>query len=1078
MMLYKAKKRYRWGLLCLWLLAVCLWWLALPVQAEEDTMSYHDRPVVRVGFYQMDGYHMKGDNGRLSGYGYDYLQMIESYTDWSYEYIGYDKGWQEMFDLLDAGEIDLITGVQKTPDREKKYVYSTEPMSSSSLLFTTLQDNDKYVSGDVSTYNGMRVGVLIGNKRTDEFAAFAAEHGFKYTPVYFSSVALEVAALKSGEVDGIVTSSKRIVNGEKILEMRNPQPLYCLTRPDKAWIIDRINKAQAKMNFSEPGWVYSLTNRYYSDVMGRMMSISPEGLLFLRELRRSDRVYKVALMPNAEPYSWFDADGQPQGILPDIFKLIAKNMGIKYKIISVKTQKEYQQLLEYGDADIVLGMSSNYYEVEKIDYELTHPILRATLVQLFINEQDRNNGLIGVTSNVKRKLGMTGNLPQNISPQEFDSPEQAITSLKAGYCGSVYMLSLIGQNCVNKDASNRLHMTIVPGMAVDLRLGINGRLDPLFFEVISAAAPNLGDYEVQEILNRYADLQPRPMTLEGLFYAHPIQFLIIAMLLLGMLALMVITSIRNRAASQDEQRRRDIDAVMGYVCRLNEIVVKVNLDTRTATEYHIDTDGNLSVDVIPHNVERYIHYLHPDDYRRFQAGGEYDQEIQAAFAKQQSYYCEVRKRDESKVDGYCYYSCQFQPILVNNRLEGFYFYRQDIDDIRRKDLEQRKNLFDALENARHASAAKGDFLSRMSHEIRTPLNAIIGYLTIGGQAGNTEEKLRYAIDKSEIAAQHLLSLINDVLDLSSIEQGKLQLADEEFSLDEMLTEIKTIFNGQVEKKNITMVVDTEQVKHDSLIGDALRIKQVLMNIVSNAVKFTPEGGRIEVLIKQVMRPNNIFFTNFEITDTGVGMSSEYLEKIFKPFVQENAQVAKKYGGSGLGMAITHNLVKMMQGSIEVRSVQGEGTSFYVSLPLKGAEAPVDEGDASIGEEHSFDGVRLLLVEDNEMNREISETILSQQGFIIDTAEDGQVAVDKFTAAPAGTYKAILMDVQMPVLDGYGATQAIRRSSHPEAATIPIIAVTADVFTDDVARVMACGMNDYLSKPIDFHKLIVKLKKYT
>jgi CheY-like chemotaxis protein len=169
---------------------------------------------------------------------------------------------------------------------------------------------------------------------------------------------------------------------------------------------------------------------------------------------------------------------------------------------------------------------------------------------------------------------------------------------------------------------------------------------------------------------------------------------------------------------------------------------------------------------------------------------------------------------------------------------------------------------------------------------------------------------------------------------------------------------------------------------------------------------------------------------------------------------------------------------MMQGSIEVRSVQGEGTSFYVSLPLKGAEAPVDEGDASIGEEHSFDGVRLLLVEDNEMNREISETILSQQGFIIDTAEDGQVAVDKFTAAPAGTYKAILMDVQMPVLDGYGATQAIRRSSHPEAATIPIIAVTADVFTDDVARVMACGMNDYLSKPIDFHKLIVKLKKYT
>jgi CheY-like chemotaxis protein len=257
----------------------------------------------------------------------------------------------------------------------------------------------------------------------------------------------------------------------------------------------------------------------------------------------------------------------------------------------------------------------------------------------------------------------------------------------------------------------------------------------------------------------------------------------------------------------------------------------------------------------------------------------------------------------------------------------------------------------------------------------------------------------------------------------------------------------------------------------------MRVKQVLMNIFSNAVKFTPEEGRIEFIIRQVLHPGNVVMTTFEITDTGIGMSQEYLKNIFKPFEQENAKVAHKHGGSGLGLAITQNLVKMMQGSIEVRSIQNEGTSFYISLPLQvGADVPV-ETEEKEQKEVSWDGMRLLLVEDNEMNREISETILAQYGFVIDTAVDGQDAVDKFLATEPGTYKAILMDVQMPVLDGYGATQAIRRSGRADGENIPIIAVTADVFTDDVARVMACGMNDYLSKPIDFDKLLEKLRKY-
>ena len=451
---------------------------------------------------------------------------------------------------------------------------------------------------------------------------------------------------------------------------------------------------------------------------------------------------------------------------------------------------------------------------------------------------------------------------------------------------------------------------------------------------------------------------------------------------------------------------------MSYICRLNEMVVKVDLKNHTATEYHIDEEGHVFVDMLPHTVERYTGYLHPEDKLKFMPDGEWDKEMHEAFAQKRSYYREVRKQDGP--DSYRFFAAQFQPYYEGGELAGFYFYRQDIDDLRRKDIAQREALKDALETARHASAAKGDFLSRMSHEIRTPLNAIIGYLTLGEQKDNNERDLRQLIGKSQ---------------------------------------------------------------HSHVIGDAMRVKQVLMNIFSNAVKFTPEEGKIEFIIRQVLHPGNVVMTTFEITDTGIGMSQEYLKNIFKPFEQENAKVAHKHGGSGLGLAITQNLVKMMQGSIEVRSIQNEGTSFYISLPLQvGAEIPV-EAEEKEQKEVSWDGMRLLLVEDNEMNREISETILAQYGFVIDTAVDGQDAVDKFMATEPGTYKAILMDVQMPVLDGYGATQAIRRSGRADGETIPIIAVTADVFTDDVARAMACGMNDYLSKPIDFDKLLEKLRKY-
>ncbi|BAL83809.1 putative two-component system hybrid sensor and regulator [Selenomonas ruminantium subsp. lactilytica TAM6421] len=1058
--------------LLIFIMAVGIW--QLPAQAAASMDFFPKRQTVRVGFYRMSGYHEIEPNGHRYGYGYDYLHLIGRYTDWRYEYIGYDQGWLDMFALLDAGQIDLITAAQKTPERAAKYIFSDKPMAYSSLMMTTLETNEKYQPGRPDTYAGMRVGLLKGNMRSVEFGKFAEENGFSYTPVYYESVTAEEEGLKSGEVDAIVTSSKRILHGEKILELRSPTPLYALSTPDKQDIIKDLNIAQYKLSSLDPGWEVALSSRYYAEVSGRMMALSPDSQAFLQELKDSGHVFRVVVMPNANPYAYFDKNGQAQGILPDIFALLAQTAGIRYEILSAANQDEYEQLLRDKNTDIVLGMSSNFYEAEKVGYKLTQAVLRSSIVQLSLKNEEAE-GPIAMTANLKRKLAMVGRLPENADQQNYDTPEEAMAALKAGKCSSVYMLGFIGEKYVNADKHNNLRISIVPNQQLDMRLGIRDAYDHRLFEVLSAAMPPVGSQAVQEIIYRHTAVHARELSWEEMVYSYPLQFILLAILLFMLAGLVMVTLVRNNAARQDEKRRQEVDAVMSYVCRMHEMVVKVDLRTGTATEYHIDQDGRVFVDILPHTLERYINYLHPADREKFLEGGAYDNEMHTAFKEKRIYYCEVRKQTED--NDYRFFSCRFQPYFQNGELVGFYFYRQDIDDERRKEISQREALSDALKTARHASEAKGEFLSRMSHEIRTPLNAIIGYLTLGAQKNNTEEDLRQVIGKSQIAAHHLLALINDILDLSSIEQGKLQLAQEEFSLKDMVTEIQTIFNGQLQQKNITLIIDEQGVQHFCLKGDSLRIKQVLMNIFSNAVKFTPEGGTISLVMKQILRPNNVFITTFEITDSGIGMSKEYLENIFKPFEQESAKVARRYGGSGLGLAISQNLVKMMQGFIEVRSTQGVGTSFYVSLPLQGVKELTEEAEEKSAEVISFVGVRLLLVEDNEMNREISETILEQHGFVIDTAVDGQDAVDKFTAAAAGTYKAILMDVQMPVLDGYGATKAIRRSSHPEAASIPIIAVTADVFTDDVARAMACGMNDYLSKPIDFDKLLEKLRKF-
>ena len=401
-------------------------------------------------------------------------------------------------------------------------------------------------------------------------------------------------------------------------------------------------------------------------------------------------------------------------------------------------------------------------------------------------------------------------------------------------------------------------------------------------------------------------------------------------------------------------------------------------------------------------------------------------------------------------------------------------------------LEIKKNLQlqEALMSAESANEAKTNFTSRISHEIRSPLNAVIGYMSLA----KVEEKNPLAINylaKAETAAKQLLTLLNDVLDMSRIESGKLQISKKSFVLSDVIDILSTLFYNESTVAGLDFVVLQENVAHEQLLGDQLRLLQVLTNLLSNAIKFTPRGGKVIFSIKEEQFQNGIVYMQFSVQDTGVGISPTFLEKIFSPYERQSMQNNMRVAGTGLGLAITKNIVNLMDGTIRVESKVGEGSTFTVLLPFeietveKESESKEDTSltQKQIEEKLCFEGKKVLVVEDNEMNTEIISAILNKYKIEIDTAVNGEEALSLFMNTEAKPYDLILMDIQMPVLDGYEATKKIRSSNHPQAKTIPIVAMTAHAFVEDVSRSLACGMNSHLTKPIDVHELLKTLLLY-
>ncbi|MBO4779975.1 MAG: response regulator, partial [Selenomonadaceae bacterium] len=409
---------------------------------------------------------------------------------------------------------------------------------------------------------------------------------------------------------------------------------------------------------------------------------------------------------------------------------------------------------------------------------------------------------------------------------------------------------------------------------------------------------------------------------------------------------------------------------------------------------------------------------------------------------------------------------------------------------------QQAELIAAKERAEEGSRAKSQFLSNMSHDIRTPMNAIVGYLNLakvlnsnceGCNSYNCQKcpdkvpnRMYDFLKKIDASSKHLLSLINDILEMSRIESGKMELELENVSITAALDEVRDMFATQMSVKNISFDVDTSEVRDKFVVCDKIRLNRVLLNLLSNAYKFTPEGGKIFVKLKQIGESHDEKADyELRVRDTGIGMTPEFAAKVFEAFERERTSTVSRIQGTGLGMAITKSIIDLMNGDIRVETELNKGTEFIINVTFKLAEdmgEELDDVTQNAAQSVDFTGKKLLLVDDIEVNREIAKMLLENAGFIVDTARDGKEAFERVAASEAGDYDAVLMDIQMPIMNGHEAAKKIRELPDRKLAKIPIVAMTANAFSEDVKAALAAGMNAHIAKPVDVAKMMETLAK--
>ena len=1064
---------------CVMLSLLLLLSAVLPVKAAAETAS---AKVVRVGSFE-DTFNYVNEKGARKGYGYELLQTLSGYTGWQFEYVTCD--WSDCFEKLKNGEIDIIGGISYTEDRTQEMLFSDEPMGVEKYyLYADLSRADISAS-DFKTLNGKKIGVLMGTEPEVMLAEWEEKYGLKTEHVNISNNEDVKQKLANHEIDCFVSLEESFwaERGISTITRVGESGIYYAINKNRPDIKEELDDAMRALDEAVPFYTADLYKRYFS--MDYTPILTGEEKAWLRK----HGAIRMGFLASDSGVSTFDpATGEFTGVITDYIQFAADCLGnqeLEFQLVGYDSKEAELDALKSGEIDMIFHCDQNPNLAEEYHFACTNTTWTSNLMAV-TNKQHFNENNVNRIAVPQNKLSLKKYLA-------FYYPQWEIV------------------DCDTQEDAARLVET---GQADCFVTGISSEENyskkygfysvPLLNPVRSCFAVNSGNRSLLSILNKTIKAMPVNM-------------------LAGALA-MYKSSARKVTLSDF------IKDNFFKVMLISSIAVAVVLLT-----------------------------------------------ILMLLQKARKAEAAARKAASDTQE-------------LNAKLQV------------------------AVEKAESANRAKSTFLSNMSHDIRTPMNAIIGFTTLALSNIDDTDRVKDYLGKTLASSNHLLSLINDVLDMSRIESGKIHLEEVEVNLSDVLHDLKTIVSGQIYAKQLELYMDAMDVTDEDVYCDKTRLNQILLNLLSNAIKFTPAGGTVSVRVRQLAgKVHGCGQYEFRIKDNGIGMSQEFAQKIFEPFERERTSTVSRIQGTGLGMAITKNIVDMMGGTIEVQTAQGKGTEFIIRVPLRvqaehrpvekiteleglkalvvdddfntcdsvtkmlvkvgmraewtlsGKEAvlrarqsiemsdvyhayiidwrlpdmngievtrqirslhddtpiiiltaydwsdieveakaagvtafcakpmfmsdlretlmsalgqkPADAVQRLLPEKNAdFKGKHILLVEDNELNREIAQEILREYGFLVDSAENGAVAVEKVSTAAPGSYDLVLMDVQMPIMDGYTATRKIRALDDPARAKLPILAMTANAFDEDRRNALESGMNGFLSKPIVIDDLVQELHK--
>lgn len=1048
--------------LCILILVFCMVVVSeSPVEAAEAASA---RTTIKAGFFAWDGYHVMDDKGVCSGYGYDFLKMTEGYTNWKIEFVGYDKTWSDMLEMLDSGEIDLLTSAQKTPEWEEKYEFSNKPIGTSSTILSVRKEETQYVVGDTSTYSGMKIGCLKDSSRNDRFADFARENSITYEYVYYDDMEELKAALMNKEVDAVLSTNLRTLDNETVLEVFDPVDYYVIVKKGNTELMEQVNQVISQMDYNTPSWKEQLQQRYYSNPNADEMIFDKEQLDYLEEIKSENKVFTVVTNPDLAPYSSFDKEGKPQGIVPKLFKELADEIGLQYEFVSFDTYEDYNTFVKAGKADIDLTCFHDYGLAAAHGIALTNSYISTSMAMLTKKNNSGSLDTIGMIEGSVNNTIYSGTLFDNHSVKKYETNAQGIEAVASGKVDVLYQYAYSAQKAVKDDPRNRLMYTILPQYEISMCIGINDNLDNRLVEILNEGIRALSNTYVQGLIEDEVSQMTENVTLYSVMMDHPFYFVLIIFLIAGsfMATLYVFWKRKQTETlllreSQINAARTEFFMIISHELRtpLNAVVSYLRL-TREKTE---------------ENDEK-IDYI-----EKAQSAAQQLTEISDSMLDYANISTGKIKLNEGivKIKDLILHVNQIMAVKAKEKKQNFEFTADHISRLYFFGDALRLSLIfqNILENAIKFTPEGGNVKAEIHEEIvNSEMVQLIFRCEDTGKGMSQEfiDKINTAFHQSDASYSRTHGGLGLGLFLTqffvNMMGGTFQVESEEgkgskfvISIPMRCPTVAQLVENNVKCRQVRAIIQDDKEENVNYAKNSLKEIGVKADFVADSNK----------LVRKIMSRTGGAY-QYAVCIINIDQEEKYEELTEQIYSMDQAPEI-------YWITMNKELLEKGKDNPKVQHsiyIPESDFELFNAFITEFGEFELSREKKTIPD---YNGIHAMIVEDNKINADILNRILHTANITTTICENGQLAVDLFEKEKEDTFQIIFMDIQMPVMNGYDATRLIRKSHKEQGKLIPIIAVSANSFSEDVKKSMESGMNDHIAKPVDDHLIYEEIEKH-